>query len=121
VTVIADDVLLEETVGAVVRRSREADQKRIEVIEHLLPEIVDRPVAFIDDDEVEELDRDLVAVDDRHGLLRPGELLAGCVPPRPRQEARPEDRIEALDRADADLAVGRDVGGFEAAGRYRVR
>ena len=63
--VFADDVLVEEAVGAVVRRRRQADQIGVEILDHLPPEIVDRAVAFIDDDEVEELRRNFLVVDDR--------------------------------------------------------
>ena len=63
--VVADDVLPEEAVGAVVGRGGEADQRRIEVVEHLLPEVVDAAMAFVDEDEIEELGRDFGVVGDR--------------------------------------------------------
>jgi len=60
--VVADDVFLEEAVGAVVGRRGEADQAGVEVVEHLLPEVVDTAMAFVDEDEVEEFGRDLGVV-----------------------------------------------------------
>ena len=63
--VFADHVLLEEPVGAVVRRGGEADQEGIEVLDHLPPQVVDRAVALVDDDRVEMLWRKRGAVSDR--------------------------------------------------------
>ena len=82
VAVFADDVLLEEAVGAVVRRGGEADQEGVEVVEHLLPEVVDGAVAFIDDDEVEELGRDFFVVDDGQRLFAAGSQFGRVDRPR---------------------------------------
>ena len=115
VAVVADDVLAKEAVGAVVGRGGEAEEEGVEVVEHLLPEVIDGTVALIDDDEVEEFGRHTVAVDDGERLFRLGELfgraalLGGLV-----ERLVLEDRVEALDGADADLTVGGDVGGFQA-------
>ena len=103
VWVLADDVLVEVGVGALVGRGGQGDLEGVEVLEHLLPEVVDRAVTLVDDDEVEQLGRDLGVVLDGHGLtwLRSlgwvaflvflGEVLA------------PQDRVHALDGGDADV------------------
>ena len=117
VGVFGDEVLLEEAVGAPVGGGGEADQKGVEVFEDLPPEVVDRAVALIDDDEVEELGRDLFVVDDGERLLalRTGlggvllVLALGHFPPL-------EDGIHPLDGGDADLGICGDVGGGEALG-----
>ena len=61
VTVVADDVVVEIAVSSVVRSGSEAYLESIEVIEDLLPEIVNRAVALIDDEEVEDDDDGLIA------------------------------------------------------------
>jgi hypothetical protein len=58
VAIFHDEILLEEGDGLERGRGGEADEEGVEVFEHLPPEIVDGAVAFIGDDEVEELDRD---------------------------------------------------------------
>ena len=75
VRVLHDDVLVEEAVGVLGRRRRQADQVGVEVLEHLPPERVDGAVALVDEDDVEELRRDGAVVDDRQRLLhrRPGD------------------------------------------------
>src|SRR5262245_45367487 len=55
--IFAYNVLIEETDCLFAGRCREANQERIEVLEHLSPQIVDRTVTFICDDEVECFDR----------------------------------------------------------------
>ena len=64
--VLAHDILIEVAKGAVVRRSSQTDEKGIKVVQHLLPQIVDAAVAFVDDNKIEELDRQLCIVDHRH-------------------------------------------------------
>ena len=103
--IFADDVFLEESVCSVVRRGGEANEKCVEVIEDLAPEVVDRPVAFVNDDEIKELRRNLVVVDDRYRLpglrqLRWVYLFRGFVHLLALQE-----RIHALDGANADLTI----------------
>lgn len=112
--VIADYVSLEEAVGAIIRGSGEADKEGVEVIEHLLPDIVDRAVALIDDDEIKELDGDSLVVNNGHRFLRTGELHGGAdFLQRLIERFVLQDGIEPLDGADADLAVSGDVGGLE--------
>ena len=53
VGVLHDQVLPEEPEGLLGRRRGEADEMGVEVLQHLPPEAVDRPVALIDDDDVE--------------------------------------------------------------------
>ena len=66
--VLHDEVLVEEAEGLLGGRGGEADQEGVEVFEHLAPEVVDRAVALVDDDEVEGLDRECRVVVDRDGL-----------------------------------------------------
>src|SRR2546427_12393755 len=54
--VLHDEVLVEEAEGDLGRRGGEPDQVCIEVLQDLTPEIVDRAVAFVNDDNVEGLD-----------------------------------------------------------------
>ena len=63
VGVFHHQVLVEEAEGLLGRRGGQADQEGVEVFEHLPPEVVDRAVALVDDDEVEGLDRDGRVVD----------------------------------------------------------
>ena len=112
--VFADDVLPEETIGAVVRCGRQTDEIGVEVFEDLTPKVVNRAVTFVDDDEVEKLGWDLVVIDNRHrffGLnhFRRVDFFDGFV-----QLLVLQERIHALDGADADLAVLGDEGRFEA-------
>ena len=85
----------------------EADQVGVEVVEHLLPEVVDAAVALVDDDEVEALDRHGGVVD--HLLFLLGGLLGfverGVFGRFVDGFAR-QDRIHALDGADAHLGMG---------------
>ena len=46
-------------------RGGQADQEGVEVFEDLTPEVVDRSVAFVDNDEIVGLDGDSLVVDDR--------------------------------------------------------
>ena len=112
--VFADDVPFEESIGAVVRRGRQANEIGVEVFQDLAPQVVNRAVAFVDD-EVEELGRNLRVIDDRHRLsglyhqLRRVGLLGGFV-----HLPVPQQRVHALDGAHADLAVLGDEGQSEA-------
>jgi len=55
VRVLHDEVLVEEAEGLLVRRRGQPDHERIEVVEHLAPNAVDRAVRLVDDDHVERL------------------------------------------------------------------
>ena len=68
VGVLHDEVLVEEPERLLVRCRRQADNEGVEVVENLSPEPVDRAMALVHDDEVEELDRQGGAVDDRGGI-----------------------------------------------------
>ena len=111
VGVFGNDVLVEKPEGALVGRGGEADQAGIKVVEHLLPQVVDAAVAFIDDDEVEGFHRycrvvahELFLLD---GLLEfvERQVFGGIV-----DGLAGEDRIHALDGADADLRMRVDAG-----------
>ena len=72
VAVLHDEVLIEEADGLAGGRGGEADQERVEVKQHLAPQFVDGAVAFVHDDEVEELGRDAGVVDHVGRLAFPG-------------------------------------------------
>ena len=55
VRVFGDEVLIEEADCVLARCRGESDQMRIEILQNLAPDAVDGSMAFIDDDEVEEL------------------------------------------------------------------
>ena len=69
--ILADHVLPEEPVSTVVGGGGQADQVGVEVLQHLAPQVVDRAVALVDDDEVEELGRQRGVVDHRRWVSRP--------------------------------------------------
>ena len=54
--VFHDQIAVEEAEGEFGGRGGEADEGGVEILEHLPPEVVDRAVALVDDDEIEELD-----------------------------------------------------------------
>ena len=64
VVVFHHEVLIEEADGLLRGRGGEADEEGVEVFEHLPPEVVDRAVALVGDDEVEGLDGDRGVVGD---------------------------------------------------------
>ena len=103
--ILADHVLPEESVGAFVGRGGQADQGGVEVFQHLAPQVVDRAMALVDDDEVEELGRQSGTVDHRRRLSRLHQLGRVDLLGRGVHLLALEDRVHALDGADADLAV----------------
>ena len=108
VRVFHHDVLVKEAVRVLRGRRREAEQVRIEIFENLAPERIDAPVTLVDEDDVEELRRDRLAVDDRQRLPRHSLIVERRVLLQVRVEIRLalQDRVEALDRRDDDLAGG---------------
>ena len=110
VAVVLDEIAVEEAEGLLRRGGGEADEESVEVVEHLTPEVVDRTVALVDDDEVEGFNRDRGVVDDRHRLgveagvgLKEGALLALFV-----ELLAGEHCVESLDRGDADFGTRAD-------------
>ena len=111
VAVLHDEVLIEEADGLAGGRGGEADEEGIEVEQHLAPQLVDGAVAFVHDDEVEELGRDAGVVDHVGRLALPGLggieagafLVAGV-----ELGLALEHRVEALDGRDDDLGGGID-------------
>src|SRR5213594_1993142 len=106
VSVFHDEVLIKEADGLLRRRGGEADEIGVEVFEHLAPEIVDGAVAFIGDDEVEGLDRDVRVVNDRRWLFpkRFAELVAGAFVDLGVDLFAAQHGVKALDGGDADAA-----------------
>ena len=103
VRVFHHQVLTKEPEGLLVRRGRQADEVGIEIFEHLRPQIVDGPVTFIGDDDVEGLDGDGRIVVDGLGLFEEsfkpdygGFLVLFC------EFSSLEHGVQALNGADAD-------------------
>ena len=69
VAVLHHQVLVEEAEGLLGRRGGQADQVGVEVLQHLPPQVVDRAVALVGDDDVEGLDRDRRVVAMGSGVL----------------------------------------------------
>ena len=115
VGVFADHVLIEKAEGSIVGRGGEADQEGVEVVQHLFPEVVDAPVAFVDDDEVEELNGQFRVISYRHRLPFLPSCFAGvCLFGLFIQLFALEDGIEPLNGADIDLIVGGHKARFQA-------
>ena len=114
---------LKKPIGARVWRGGQADEKGVEVFDHLPPEVVDRAVALIDDDEVEELDGNFCVVDDGQRLL--GRLPASSAgfssSALSSSGSSFEDGVHALNGADADLAICSRYRRSSGAGRYKAR
>ena len=69
VVVLTHHVFAEEAVGAVIRRGGEADKVSVKILDDLAPQVIDRAVAFVDDDDIEELRGNLVVVNHRERLF----------------------------------------------------
>src|SRR5260370_107034 len=69
VAVFHDQVLVEETQRLFAGRGGKSDQEGIEVLEHLAPDVVDRPVTLVDEYHVEGLDGEARVVGDLNWLL----------------------------------------------------
>ncbi len=109
VAVLHDEVLIEEADGLAGGCGGEADQERVEVEEHLRPQLVDGAMAFIHDDEVEELRGNGSIVNDIRGFALPW---FGCIESGALLVARIEPGlplkhgIETLDGGDDDFCGG---------------
>ena len=106
----------EEAEGELRGRRGEADDVGVEILQHLAPELVDRAVALVSDDEVERLDRDRGVVGDRafsfdraDCALEGRNLFGGWVV----LFFAARHRIEALDGGDAHLGVRIDAVGLQ--------
>ena len=115
--IFADHVLVEKGKGALVRRGGQADDESVEILQHLIPHVVDRPMAFIDNDAVEKLRGNLFVIDDLFcglcvgsGLLEEGFFLCGFI-----HFLTLQDGVHPLNGADADLDVIGDIGAVQAA------
>ncbi len=118
VGVAADGVLVEEGFGIEGGGGGEADDEGVEVVEDLLPFVVDGAVAFIDDDEVEGLGGKVGLVGDFDGFaggevaVEGGALVFVVVDGF---GVAFELGEEALDGGDDDLVDGIEAGGAEVA------
>jgi len=69
VGILHDQVLVEEAEGLFVGGGGQADEKGIEVFEHLAPEVVNGAVALVGDDKIKGLDGDGGVVFDGRDFL----------------------------------------------------
>ena len=120
--ILADHVLVEKGKGTLVRRSGQADDEGVEILQHLVPNVIDRPMAFIDDDAVEKLRGILFVIDDLFcglcvgsGLLEEGFFLCGFI-----HFLALQDGVHPLNGADADLDVIGDIGAVQAANTVKL-
>ena len=120
--IFADHVLVEKGESALVRCGSQADEEGVKILQNLIPHVIDRPMAFIDDDAIEEFGRIFFIVDDlfcrlrvRAALFEEGFFLCRFV-----HLLALEDRIHALDRADADLDIIRDIGAVQATNSVKL-
>jgi len=106
VRVLLHEVAVEEANRLCRGSGSQADEEAVEVFEHLPPDVINRTVALVDDDEVERLDRDFRVVDDRKRFLEQGRfrLEEGAFLILFEELLLPfKHRVEALDRRDAHL------------------
>ena len=68
--ILADDIGVKESKGAVIRRCRQANDKGIKIGQYLTSDIVDRTVALIHDDTLKKFRRIFGVID--HFFLRLG-------------------------------------------------
>ena len=108
--VFADYIFLEETISAIVRRSGQADEIGVEILQNLKPEIVNREMAFVDDDEIEKLGRNLAVVDNRHGLFGLDQFCRVGILGVRIHLLTLQVRVHTLDGTDADLTILGDEG-----------
>ena len=120
--ILADHVLVEKGKGTLVWRSGQANDEGVEIFQHLIPNVIDRPMAFIDDDAVEKLRGNLFVIDDLFcglcvgsGLLEEGFFLCGFI-----HFLTLQDGVHPLNGADADLDVIGDIGAVQAANTVKL-
>ena len=107
VRVVLDDVVVEEADRLRARRGSQPDQERVEVLNDLTPDVVDGPVALVDNDEVEGLDGQVGRVFHRNGFLatQPARLEQGfLLVLRVVLRVPLQDGVEPLNGRDHDLA-----------------
>ena len=112
--VFADDILIEERKSTLVRCCGQANLESVKVLQHLFPHIVDGTVALVDDNYIKEFGRILGVINNFLGglLVDGGIFKEGFTLGRLVQFLAPENRVHALDGADAHLHVGRNKGGL---------
>ena len=111
VVVFGHDVFIEEAEGTLIGGSGEANKTGIEIVQHLLPQVVDTAVALIDDDEVKRFDGHCRVV--MHQLFLIFSLLhfvERYVFGRFVNRLATQDGVHALNGADTNLRVRVDSG-----------
>ena len=114
VVVFHHQVLIEEPDGLLRRRGGKADEKGVEVFEHLPPQAVDGSVALIDDDEVESFGGNGSVVGDvLRAVIGGGDFVAGFFVEVLIEFLATQDRVKTLDRAYGHSGDGIEVVGGE--------
>ncbi|OQB89789.1 MAG: hypothetical protein BWX84_02255 [Verrucomicrobia bacterium ADurb.Bin118] len=114
VIVFHHEILVKEADGLLGGRGGEADEEAVEVFEHLPPEIVDRAVTFIGDDEVERFDGNLrVVFYFARPVIGDGKFKAGFLVNILVQFLAAQDRIKTLDGANRHAGHGIQLVGSE--------
>ncbi len=110
VRILAHQIPVKKPERPVIGRCRQPDNKRIEVIQNLLPDIINRPVTLIDHDQIKKLDRILRTVTDLHRAFQRRNFIQ-------RNKLRPlierltaKNRIHPLNRRDTHMGILRNLG-----------
>ena len=121
--VFTDHIFLEERKGTLVRCGSQAHEKGVEIVQHLLPDIIDGAMTFIDNDAVKKFGGIFGVVDDFFGCLtlRGGHLIergffGGLVQFFPFQNG-----VHPLNGAYAHLHILGNIGVFQAADAVNLR
>ena len=114
VVVLHDQVLMEEAEGLLGWSCGQAYEEAVEVLQHLPPQVVDRAVALVRNDDVEGLDGNVgVVLDGRRLTLKRGRVEAGELLQLRGQLFTLQDGVDPLDGGDAHPAHGVDAPGLE--------
>ena len=103
VCVFAHHILVEETVGAVIGRCGQSNKECVEILQHLPPQIVNTTVAFVNDDDIEHLNRHFRVVIYRNGLFDKGAFVRVIAFETFVQFFPFQDAVHPLNGADANL------------------
>ena len=114
--IFANYIFIKERKGTLVRCSSQADDKGIKILENLIPDVVNRAMAFVNDNAVEEFRRILFVVNDFFrcfgicgNILVKRDFFRGFV-----QFLSFENGVHSLNGADADLHTVGNIRGLES-------
>ena len=115
--IFANHILIEESKGALVWRSGESNKESIEIIQHLLPDIVDGTVTLIDNDTVKKFRWVLFVVDYLFSQLTVcrSQLVKRCLLRRLIQFLPFQDGVHSLDSTNTHLHILGNIRTFQPA------